>query len=263
MIPNTTRGQADPQKDEYHKFCQKMCLWSSKYYKIKDTLEQTLPEDKEKQKGYWKDEFSERFPDGKDLEPSNYGYYRHYNKKVKFDDSDEEENNPFTTLISEPRSKTTQNNDTVTSPNAKKVNEQFYQNASDKLIAPIGDDDSVDPTLAKDEHVKQINQMSTDFIQQSTVEEDCRQWAGNYVNLDSPGLSTALEAKYTEMRKTKGRAQALPSAPNLTIKQNLVKDKILEFVTKRYNNEPVEPLRIFVIGVPKGGQNLCFPIGPI
>ena len=260
MVPHTTMGHANPAGKNFHVFCKKMCLWSSPYDNIQLQVKNTIPNDKEQEKHYWVQQFLQRFPDGKGLETAFLSYWRHYNRGVTSDSDSEEDDDMFTTTIKEPRSKKGAEHNTTPAPNAKKVQDQFYQHPSDKLFAPSTKNDFIEPTV-EDADMTTMEEMSTDFIQLSTVEEDCRRWAGNDLNLDSPRLVKSIEATYQKMLETKGKAaKAIPLHPELTTKQKLVKDIILDFVDKKINGVPVEPLRLFVIGIPGAGKTFAFQV---
>ena len=260
MVPHTTLREANQASKLYPEWCKKMCLWSSKYDNITSEVKSTIPNDEVEQKQYWIEEFNKRFPEGKGLEPSFKRHYMHYRQPELFETDSDIEDEELITTVEEPRTKSDEATEKTPS-NAKKIDDQFYQDPSDKLYALPNDvDNTIYPTI-DDENRKIMEQMSLNFIQKYTVEEDCRQWVGTDINLDSRGLKNKIEATYRKMAETKGQAtKEIPINPQLTTKQKLVKDIILEFVTKKKNDEPVKPLRLFVIGIPGAGKTFAFHV---
>ncbi len=273
FVPHTTMREANPNSVKFFpNFCKKMCLTSSKYNTISSEVKADLQalgipsgnieKDKEVQDKYWIDQFYERFPNFEGLEPTYKAYALHYHKPHLFDsddDDDDDDDSLYTIKRSEPKDKTSSDSSDKDTTNAKKLKDRFYQDPAEKLFAHTDNDTCMNPTL--DDDFTEIDQLSTNFYLLSTVEEDCRQWTGIDVNLDSDRLGNQIEGVYQTMFETRGMPkQAIPDNPNLTDKQNLVRDIILEYVDKKSKNIPVEPLRLFVIGIPGAGKTFAFKV---
>lgn len=272
FTPHTTMGQARPNGKQFPTFCKKMCLTNSKYDQIETTVRQGLEEKRQElglqvpaedqavQDEYWVDEFFKRFPDFEGLEPAYKHYITHYTNPGVFDSDDDADGDSELDITYRTEFKSDSNKEKGEPSNAKVDKDQYYQNPADKLYAH-SDMNNIPDIEMENQDMARIDVLSENYLQSPTLEEDCRVWAKDDVNLDSVRLPNQIEAVYQQMLETKGKSEKeLPENPDLTVKQQLVNDILTEFVEKKVKKVQVDPLRLFVIGIPGTGKTFAFQV---
>ena len=256
MLPHVYMSNADPASKYFPKFCQTMVLCSAEFDKIIETVQSEIrnigpdptPEDIDT---YWIDKFYTCFPPPHfpELEPAYQSHAIHYYNKrnnIKDDFSDSEEEEGFDTT--EIRYEDLMKNTTDDGANAKTVRDKYYQNPDDILNAPLGNDSFIEEEIEKDDpNLERMHQLSDDFLQLPTVESDCRKWADTFLDLDDGNLETQIATRYKLMDDKVGNSTPdnIPINPDLTQKQELLKDIIVTWVKDRVKENnggpPVDP----------------------
>ena len=295
IVPHTNMSEANPKnRSRFGNFCKKMVILSGKYAKIAETIQNELqtfiPTDtnitdpKEVEAEYFIQKFYQLFPppNFEGIEPSYKSNAQHYHRKMNEDhsssDSDDDDNENDSNTIIEYESKGKSAVPESKKSNAKISKEKYYQNQEDLLYAPGGEggvtgdnlefENDTNFDLLPNEDLLKLNGLSDNFIQLPTVESDCREWADRYhIDLNDFLLPNRLKNTFEKLKKGKGKpAKEIPLNPQLTVKQQIVKEMIKDFVEAKHEqltvnpNKYVAPLRLFVIGIPGAGKTFAFHV---
>ena len=141
----------------------------------------------------------------------------------------------------------------------KNVKTKTYQTREDQLWARGNDNTN----FQNDEEDEQTNELMETLRAQSLLcQQDLSDWSKNVVHLENPKLPKLIEQRYTTMLKSAPNNLINPVdvGKNMNKKQKLVANIIISWCKQSLigNQLQLDPLRLFVIGVPGAGKTTVF-----
>ena len=135
----------------------------------------------------------------------------------------------------------------------------MYQTREDELMARC--DENEIPLKGGEDNEEKNEYMETLRAQSLLSIQDLSEWAKNVVPLENPKLPKKIEQQYTNMLISSLHILINPSdfKINMNKKQKLVANIIISWCKQGFDNpKQLEPLRLFVIGVPGAGKTTVF-----
>ena len=261
LRPHTSLQSFNPAKSTYWRTCRSMCLWHKKYDQI-HAIDNQFEGNDEAAAKFWCEEFKTHFPGGKGLEKAFRGFFNKYdnqdnNQEDDDDNCEDEITKQFKKTLTVSCTHAEASEINKTNAASRKERKKTFQTRDEQIISRQGDiqvmegdSDDLDP----DAHI--LDELSRANIHFDDLQACFRN------HLETPHLARNFERVHLELKNFVGEVKGLadPNAFELNDEQYLVKSIILDWVDKVNNNEPVEALRLVVIGVPGAGKTAAFQV---
>ena len=238
-----------------------MCLWEKPYYSIRNTIQRFTPDQKEEENVYWINEFNQEFPGGDGLEPTIQAYVQHYKRKQgkttdsssdESEDSDNVEDDHLEDDCDAVPDAPGFVHDNLHEANATRGNlDIYYQTSDDLLLQPTTNSESINMDIDNPE----LATMAEEYIANARL-DDLMKWLPDGEN---PSISR-IEMTFTQMKDTNGDVVPVYATRPLTLKQEMVRRIIMNWVNDRISDRNMKPLRLFVLGLPGVGKTFAFKV---